>query len=79
MSRGAFRGWAAIAASVAVCLMSAAAAPSALGGTIWVTDGAGSCNAFSVYANPACSLSPRAARCRSRWAMRSRWERTPTG
>ena len=49
MSRGAFRGWVAVAASVAVCLLAAVAAPAAQAGTIWVTDGAGSCNAFSVY------------------------------
>ena len=65
MNRGAFRGWAAVTASVAVCLLAAVAAPAARAGTIWVTDGneAGSCNAFSVCGEPrAHSLSPRAAR-----------------
>ena len=32
MNRGAFRGWAAVAASVAVCLLAAVAAPAALAG-----------------------------------------------
>ena len=49
MNRRAFRGWVAIAASIAVCLLTAVAAPAARAGAIWVTDGAGSCNAFSVY------------------------------
>ncbi len=58
MNRGAFRGWAAVAASIAVCLLAAVAAPVARAGTIWVTDGAGSCNAFSVYANPGAFIIP---------------------
>ena len=49
MNRGAFRGWAAVAASIGVCLLAAVAAPAAQAGPIWVTEGAGSCNAFSVY------------------------------
>ena len=58
MNRGAFRGWAAVAASITVCLLAAVAAPVARAGTIWVTDGAGSCNAFSVYANPGAFIIP---------------------
>jgi hypothetical protein len=58
MKRGAFRAWVAIAASVAACLLFAAASSVARAGTIWVTDGAGSCNAFNVYANPASFIVP---------------------
>ena len=49
MNRRAFRGWAAVAASAAVCLLTAVAAPAAQAGALWMTEGAGSCNAFSVY------------------------------
>jgi hypothetical protein len=49
MSRRAFRRWAAIIASALVCVLPVVAAPAAWGGEIWVTDGAGSCNAFGFY------------------------------
>jgi hypothetical protein len=49
MRRAAVKSWVAIAASLSVCLLTAVVAPTAWAGTIWVTDGAGSCNAFSVY------------------------------
>ena len=58
MHRGAFRSWAAVAASVAVCLLAAVAAPAARAGSLWVTEGGGSCNAFSVYADPGAFIVP---------------------
>ena len=58
MNRGAFRGWAAVAASVAVCLLAAVAAPAARAGSLWVTEGGGSCNAFSVYGDSASFIVP---------------------
>ena len=58
MNRGAFRGWVAVAASVAVCLLAAVAAPAAQAGALWVTEGAGSCNAFSVYGDPGAFIVP---------------------
>jgi hypothetical protein len=58
MNRRAFTGWVAVAACAAFYPLIAVAAPVARAGTIWVTDGAGSCNAFSVYANPASFLVP---------------------
>ena len=33
----------------AACLLTAVAAPAAQAGALWVTEGAGSCNAFGVY------------------------------
>ena len=41
----------AILIALVACLLAAAAAPVALAGTIWVTDGGGNCSAFSVYGN----------------------------
>jgi hypothetical protein len=58
MKGGALRRWVAIAASVLIGLLLVVPAPAAWAGEIWVTDGAGSCNAFSVYANPASFIVP---------------------
>ena len=49
MNRPAFRGCIAIAASIGACLLTTVAAPAAEAGALWVTEGAGSCNAFGVY------------------------------
>ena len=83
MNRGAFRGWVAVAASVAVCLLAAVAAPAARAGTIWVTDGAGSCNAFSVYGEPRVVHRPLelpdvdpGGQSRSRWGRTRYWMTT---
>src|ERR1700733_8922803 len=51
MGPGALRGWGAIAASIAVYLLAGLLASVAQAGTIWVTDGAGDCSAFSFYGN----------------------------
>ena len=58
MKRAAVKSWVALVAALSVCLVAAVAASAAWAGTIWVTDGAGSCNAFSVYANPASFIVP---------------------
>ena len=51
MGPGALRGWGAIAGSIAVYLLAGVVASVAQAGTIWVTDGAGDCSAFSFYGN----------------------------
>src|SRR5277367_5337978 len=58
MKRAAVKSWFAIAACVAAYLLIALAAPAARAATIWVTDGAGSCNAFSVYGDFASFVVP---------------------
>ena len=58
MRRAAVRSWVAVAASLSVCLLTVVVAPTAWAGTIWVTDGAGNCNAFSVYGDFASFIVP---------------------
>src|SRR5947209_1819052 len=49
----------AITASLAMCLLTALAAPAARAGTIWVTDGSQiGCNAFGVYGDFAAFTAP---------------------
>jgi len=58
MKRAAVNRWVAVAALLSVCLLITVIAPTARAGTIWVTDGAGSCNAFNVYGDFASFIVP---------------------
>ena len=55
-SRGAQSPGAVAARRGLALLLAAVAAPAARAGAIWVTDGTGSCNAFSVYGDLASSF-----------------------